>query len=56
MKNESKEEKHARKLAVKEDRKARRVDKKSTKVQFSNEKKHLMQTRNNAPAKGVKKL
>lgn len=55
-KNESKEEKQARKHAVKEERKARRVDKKSNKELFSSEQKQLMQTRKGAPTKGVRKL
>ncbi|KAH8119968.1 Low temperature viability protein [Phellopilus nigrolimitatus] len=55
-KNESKDEKHARKQAVKEGRQARRVEKKATKDQFFNEKKHLLQVLANTPKRGIRKL
>ncbi|KAI5124132.1 hypothetical protein M0805_000943 [Coniferiporia weirii] len=54
--NESKEEKRVRKQVVKEERQARRLEKKATKDQFSNEKKHQLQVLANLPKKGVRKL
>ncbi|KAF8526308.1 LTV-domain-containing protein [Hysterangium stoloniferum] len=53
--NETKEEKKARKQAVKQERQARRSDKKATKDQFSTERKHMVKVLTNRPAV-VKKL
>jgi len=54
--DESKEEKKARKQAVKQERQARRVDKKATREQFSTERKYQVKALANKPLSGVKKL
>ena len=53
--DESKEDKKARKAAVKADRQARRAEKKSTKEQFGAEKKTQMRTMGNKEQR-LKKL
>ena len=53
--DESKEDKKARKAAVKADRQARRIDKKAMKEQFGNEMKAQMRTIGNKEKK-MKKL
>ena len=56
QKNESKDEKRARKQAVKEERQTRRAEKKATKDQYTKEKIHQVRVTQNAPKKGIKKL
>ena len=55
-KNESKEDKRARKHAVKEERQARRADKKAMKETFSNEKKYQLHMLATTENKGMRKL
>ena len=55
-KDESKEEKKARKGAVKEERQARRAEKRATKEQFSREKKQQLNALANRDGRGVRKL
>jgi protein LTV1 len=54
--NESKEDKKARKQQVKEERQARRVSKKSTKEQFSTEMKHQKRNLPSTNAPKMRKL
>lgn len=54
-KDETKEEKRARKRAVKDERQVRRSQKKITKEYFSNERKHQLQVMSHME-KGIKKL
>lgn len=55
-KGESKEEKQLRKQAVKQERQARRLEKKATKHQFVDEKKRQLKILANTEKKGIKKL
>lgn len=55
-KDETKEEKRARKQVVKAERQARRVEKRETRETFSNEKREQLRTLANRDTRGLRKL